>query len=221
MAKGIKNPTRWKPRISKPTTKPTTKTILIIPPNDTNTTITTNVNQREVVESRFPFALSNKTDVNVAYSYKINLPVNNDLDKIKDYVFSIQMNGKFSEFNLNDDNSVITDDVYAVSSYFFNTHFVHDTTWEPRILPQISNTDIPFEVNCHNVEYNTTTLPASSVEIYNNSDSEYFIYVKFILPPKIYIVGTLNMIYGDVYPASLTNFYRNFVFTVEKINEIK
>jgi len=216
MAKGIKNLTRWKPRIS----KPTTKTILTIPPNNTNTTITTSVNQREVVESRFPFALSNKTNALLAYSYKINLPVNNDLDKIKDYVFSIQMNGKFSEFNLNDDNSVITDDVYAVSSYFFNTHFVHDTTWEPRILPQISN-NIPFKVNCHNVEYNTTTPPLSSVEIYNNSDSEYFIYVKFILPPKIYIVGTLNMIYGDVYPASLTNFYRNFVFTVKKINETK
>jgi hypothetical protein len=180
---------------------------------------TIGINNREVIESGYPVALINKTDSDLSYAYKINLPSNNNIQKgYSDYVYTIQINGSFTEFELKD-TGIISDDINSANSYFFNTHFVHDTTWEPRIIPPITSPNYsPYKVKCYNTESNVVSASRSSIEIFNNSDVEYFIYIKVTLKPKSYIAGTLKMIYGDIYPATLTDFYENFTFSVEKLN---
>ena len=127
------------------------------------------------------------------------------------------MNGSFTEYELTNIGK-ISDDINTAKSYFFNTHFVHDTTWEPRIIPAFTPPNhSPYKVKCYNTGLNELSEPLSSVEIYNNYDGEYFIYVKVSLKPKTYVVGTLKMLYGDIYPASLTNFYENFTFSVSRL----
>lgn len=179
---------------------------------------TFSINNREVIESSYPFAITNNTNSDVSYAYKINLPSNDAIETgYSDYVYTIQMNGSFTEFELKD-NGRISDDIHSASSYFFNTHFVHDTTWEPRIIPPISSPNyLPYKVKCYNTESIAVSEPRSSVEIFNNSDREQFIYIKVTLKPKSYVVGTLKMIYGDIYPATLTKFYENFKFGVSRL----
>lgn len=112
------------------------------------------INNREVIESSYPFALINKTTSPLSFAYKINLPSNNSVESnvsYTDYVYTIQMNGSFTEFELND-NGIISDDIHSANSYFFNTHFVHDTTWEPRIIPPILSPNYsPYKVKCYNI----------------------------------------------------------------------
>ena len=179
---------------------------------------TFSINNREVIESSYPFAIINNTNSELSYAYKINLPSNDAIETgYSDYVYTIQMNGSFTEFELND-NGRISDDIHSAHSYFFNTHFVHDTTWEPRIIPPIlSPTYLPYKVKCYNTESGVVSEPRSSVEIFNNSNLEYFIYIKVVLKPKSYLVGTLKMIYADIYPSSLTDFYENFKFGVSRL----
>ena len=114
---------------------------------------TFSINNREVIESSYPFAIINNTNSELSYAYKINLPSNDAIETgYSDYVYTIQMNGSFTEFELND-NGRISDDIHSAHSYFFNTHFVHDTTWEPRIIPPIlSPTYLPYKVKCYNTE---------------------------------------------------------------------
>lgn len=180
---------------------------------------TFSISNREVIESSYPIALINKTESDLSFAYKVNLPSNDYLEtRYSNYVYTIQMNGSFTEFELND-NGRISDDIDSAHSYFFNTHFVHDTTWEPRIIPPISSPNyLPYKVKCYNTASNIVLEPRSAVEIYNNSDGEYYIYIKIILKPKTYVVGTLKMIYGDIYPTSLTDFYEKFIFSVTKLS---
>lgn len=179
---------------------------------------TFSINNKQVIETSYPFAVINNTDSELSYAYKINLPSSGIIEtRYADYVYTIQMNGSFTEFELKD-NGRISNDIHGASSYFFNTHFVHDTTWEPRIIPPISSPNyLPYKVKCYNTESGVVSEPRSSVEIFNNSGVEYFIYIKVALKPKSYVVGTLKMIYGDIYPVALTDFYENFKFSVTRL----
>jgi hypothetical protein len=179
--------------------------------------LTFSINDREVIESSYPVALINKTDILKSFAYKINLPSTDAIENgYSNYVYTIQMNGSFTEFKLNP-NGVISNDIDAANSYFFNTHFVHDTTWNPRIIPTISSS-VPYKAKCYNTASAGVSEPDTTVEIFNNADGEYYIYIKITLKPQTYVVGTLKMIYGDIYPATLTNFYENFTFNVAKLS---
>jgi hypothetical protein len=181
--------------------------------------VTYGINNREVIQTNYPFAIINKSDISISYNYKINLPSDSDINNknisFHDYVYTIQLDGKFTEFDLDGSGNPITNDIYTANSYFYNTHFVHDSTWNPRILPPILKND-PYKIKCYNTELDKITFPKSIIEIFNDPIDPFFINIKITLLPKMYLVGTFEITYGDIYPADLTDFYEYFRFTIVK-----
>lgn len=84
----------------------------------------TRINNKEVIETSYPIAVADSDII-----YKISLPSNEILDNsiiIPEYVYTIQINGSFTQFELDTTNvnDNITNDIENASSYFFNTLYL-------------------------------------------------------------------------------------------------
>jgi len=186
---------------------------------NTNSKLITSSNDKEVIETNFPFAIVNrKNDAENEVVYKISLPFNVNLENsIIEYVHTIQVNGHFTKFKLDttflDDN--ITNDIQEAESYFFNTHFVYDTTWTPRIIPQMTHAS-PYQVKCHKVTNIVQSPEKIKISLFTKPDEYDYMYIKFTMLPKIYAVGTLKIVFGDIFPAKLTNYYDDFEILISK-----
>lgn len=181
--------------------------------------ITTTNNDREVISTTYPFALANYNNTEHEETvYKISIPnlpeYNSNI--ISAYVYTLQLNCKFTEFeldnmNLNDN---IDNDIQGAQSYFFNTHFGFDTTWSNKIIPAMTK-ERPYEVASYNVSSITEALFEQRVtfSLYTPDDEKGYIYMKVKLLPKTYVMGTCNIVFGDIFPQKLTNFFDNFALT--------
>ena len=186
--------------------------------------IITSLNDKEVIEAKFPFASVNrKSDSKNEIVYKISLPYNSNLDTnntlIPEYVYTMQVNGHFTVFEIDTINMQdnISKDIQNAESHFFNTNFVYDTTWTPRIIPTIFPSE--YKVKCHKVTNVIQSSDRISVSLFTKHDKYDYIYIKFTMDPNTYVVGTLNIIFSDIYPATFTNYYDDFKITVSKEEE--
>ena len=186
--------------------------------------IITSLNDKEVIEAKFPFASVNrKSDSKNEIVYKISLPYNSNLDTnntlIPEYVYTMQVNGHFTVFEIDTINMQdnISKDIQNAESHFFNTNFVYDTTWTPRIIPTIFPSE--YKVKCHKVTNVIQSSDRISVSLFTKHDKYDYIYIKFTMNPNTYVVGTLNIIFSDIYPATFTNYYDDFKITVSKEEE--
>lgn len=173
----------------------------------------TRINNKEVIETSYPIAVADSDII-----YKISLPSNEILDNsiiIPEYVYTIQINGSFTQFELDTTNvnDNVTNDIENASSYFFNTHFTYDTTWTPRIIPTMTELS-PYQVKCHKMTNITQSPERVSVSLFTKPNKYDYIYLKLTIIPKTYVVGTLKIIFGDIYPTKLTNYYDNFEITI-------
>jgi hypothetical protein len=180
--------------------------------------LTTTINGREVISAHYPFVLANYNTENKETVYKIsipNLPVKNE-EIIPAYVYTMQVNCKFTEFKLDDSlANNIDNDIKSAQSYFFNTHFGFDTTWSNKIIP-VMTIEKPYEV----VSYSVNSITQDQYDqrvyfyLYTIPDEEGYIYIKIKLLPKAYVLATLHVVFGDIYPQKLTNFFDNHALTV-------
>jgi hypothetical protein len=182
--------------------------------------LTTVINNREVISTKYPFVLSNYNNTeNEETVYKISIPIlpEHSSNAIAAYVYTLQINCKFTEFeldniNLNDN---INNDIQRAQSYFFNTHFGFDTTWSKIIIPAMTK-ERPYEVASYNASSMTQSLFEQRVtfSLYTpDADEKGYIYMKVKLLPKTYLMGTFEIVFGDIFPQKLTNFFDNFALT--------
>ena len=176
------------------------------------------LNNRNTVATYYPIAVSNRTVAPITKIWKINLPENIQTDLAPEYVFTMIINLDFCEFEITTDPSggAITTDINTANSYFFKSNFVNDTTWTPELLPQSQYT--PTVVGFTPSVYKCNTSSPSQTTTFNieYESSNRFYYLKAVLQPNTYIVGTLNLVYGDIYPPEQVE-YDNFNFTIQLI----
>lgn len=72
----------------------------------------------------------------------------------------------------------------------------------------------PYQVKCHKMNNITQSPERVSVSLFTKPDKYDYIYLKLTITPKTYVVGTLKIIFGDIYPTNLTNYYDNFEITI-------
>jgi hypothetical protein len=177
------------------------------------------LNNRNTVVTYYPIAVSNRTVSPITKIWKINLPENSQTDAVPEYVFTMGINLDFCEFNLTGTGSggIITGDINTANSYFFKSNFVNDTTWSPEILPQSQYTPsvVGFQPSVYKCN---SSLPSEATTTFNieYENSNRFYYLKAVLQPNTYVVGTLHLVYGDIYPPEQV-LYDNFNFTIELI----
>jgi hypothetical protein len=186
--------------------------------NPTNK-ITYEINDRDVVQTYYPIAIINSNEIgNQTITYTINLPENEQTLSVPEYVFTMRISCDFTEFNIAPTDispTPITNDIYTADSYFFKSHFVNDTMWTPEILPQNAYipTIEPFLPTCYKSNASSgiqkTTFEISYVP------SNLTFQIKVILLPKTYVVGTFDILFGDIYP-SFKQLYRDFNFTIQR-----
>ena len=176
------------------------------------------INNRNTINTYYPIAASNRTVSPITKIWQINLPENEQTDAVPEYVFTMGINLDFCEFNITGTGSggTITGDINTANSYFFKSNFVNDTTWMPEILPQSQYTPTvvgyqPSVYKCNTSSPSETTT--FSIE-YENSNR--FYYIKATIQPNYYVVGTLNLYYGDIFPPEQV-LYDNFNFTITLI----
>ena len=182
--------------------------------------LTTINNDREVVSTNYPFVLANYNNTQHEETvYKISIPNLPELNSniISAYVYTLQINCKFTEFELDNitPNDNIDNDIQGAQSYFFNTHFSFDTTWSNKIIPTMTKKH-PYEVASYNVSSITKAAFEQRVtfSLYTPDDDEKgYIYIKVKLLPKTYLMGTFDIVFGDIFPQKLTNFFDNFELT--------
>jgi hypothetical protein len=164
-----------------------------------NCTITT-INNRQTLETHYPFAIMNSTEDTVEHVYKCHLPVTEE----PIIVFSLSFNMEYTEYMLDE-----TDDITNPASYFFKTSFTYDTTWinTGKKIPTMPCT--PKRYPCEE----TDLLPVISFK-FDYIDNSVHLYV--ILPSNTYIVGSSTIVLGQIYPRHKT-LYDSFNFNIEKL----
>ena len=159
------------------------------------------VNNRDAVQTFYPFATS------VSQSYKINLIETPQTDLLPEYVFTIKIACDYTECNLSG-TTPITNDIYGVNSYYFNTHFIYDTSWTTKMLPPS-----PYSPAC--ISCNSSGSSSTQFTITHDGSNKYII-LTVTPSSNMYIVGTLNILFGDVYPSQKT-LYRDFNFSISRV----
>jgi hypothetical protein len=175
------------------------------------------INDRNTITTYYPIAASNRQPSEIIKIIKINLPENIQTLSIPEYVFTMIINFDFCEFEITSpNNGIITGDINTANSYYFKSNFVNDTTWTPEILPQSQYTPsiIGFIPSCQKCNLSSPDCTTTFEILYDQSNK--FYYLKITLQSNIYVVGTLNVIYGDIYPSEKVT-YGNFNFTFEHI----
>lgn len=159
------------------------------------------INDRDVVQTFYPFATK------LQKTYTINLIETAQTDALPHYVFTIKLSADYSEFNLTGPDPPITNDIYEAKSYSFNSHFIYDTTWDVKMLPVTPYQ--PKTISCDSL-----LNLSSTVFSIDHVGSDNFITFTVTPATNTYIVGTLNILFGDVYPSEKT-FYGGFNFSID------
>lgn len=196
------------------------KPLLFIPPppqilSDPLITIASNSTgiTRETATASWPFsAFTTRT-------WSFNLPDTIQTSQYLEYVFSIQINCSFCEFQLGNVNP-ITSDIQSVSNYQFGTNLVYDSSWNPDVLPPGGSIGSPRPALIPIINKTSSNNPgANSLADVNNpppnattvfkvwfEPTTRLLNIQAVMQSTYYIAGLFTISFGDIYPAVAQDF---------------
>lgn len=149
--------------------------------------LTTRINQRETIETFYPFSMKNKTSLPMVTQYTIQLPDIHD-----EYVYSLSISMEYTEYRLND-----------IESYYFKSHFTYDSSWTDKEIP-----NTPFTPTIYSCGGTITSVSNFVLDYLNHTMT-----ITITLPPNVYIVSSATIKLGQIYPMDKTLYDFDFFIT--------
>jgi hypothetical protein len=143
---------------------------LQLPPSNK---LVTRINQRETIETFYPFSMKNNTDLPMVNQYTIQLP------DIPLYSLSISM--EYTEYRFN---------VKEANSYYFKSHFTYDSTWTDKEIP-----NTPFTPTIYSCGSGVDSLSQFVIDYSNRAMT-----ITINLPSYVYIVCSSTIKLGQLVP---------------------